>query len=278
LIAVALLVGAPSSDFAQTPAQCRPTAHRGPFRDFDGLIYTNKPNLSSNDIEPIHIVDRGIWPNEADHRGPPDRALVRRYLASLPPDNAPVVLDFEEFDPAGPDARVASTAIGRLNQIRAAFVAAGSRRPFGFYSTIPARDYWRAVEGPNSARYRAWQRENDRLAPLERNVDMIFPSLYTFYSDQAGWAAYAAAQVCEARRLSSKPVYVFLWPEYHPSSRNAGESVSPEFWRLQLETAHRYADGIVLWGGYNLAERRSRTWDANAPWWRETQRFMRSLD
>src|SRR6185503_2313905 len=96
VIAVALLVGAPTSDYAQPPAQCSPGAHRGPFRVFDGMIHANKPSLASAGLEPIHIIDRGLWPNDADRRAPPDPALVRRYLASLPADNAPIVLDFEE--------------------------------------------------------------------------------------------------------------------------------------------------------------------------------------
>jgi hypothetical protein len=103
--------------------------------------------------------------------------------------------------------------------------------------------------GPRLTTLPRVQQDNNRAASLARGVDMVFPSLYTFYPDQAGWLSFAAAQVCEARRLSSGPVYVFLWPEYHPGSSSGGEAISPDYWRFQLETARRLADGIVIWGG-----------------------------
>jgi len=58
------------------------------------------------------------------------------------------------------------------------------------------------------------------------------------------------------------------------SAREAGQFLPASFWRLQLEIARRYADGVVIWGGYNLQARGPRTWDANAPWWRETLAFL----
>jgi hypothetical protein len=203
--------------------------------------------------------------------------LLRRTLASLPNDGAPVVIDVENFDPAGPDARASAAAIRRLIEVQAAFRTAAPGRRFGYYSLLPGRDYWRALRGAGTAEYRAWQREDDRLAPLEQRVDLLFPSLYAFYDDPSGWATYARAQICEARRISSKPVYVFLWFEFHPSSRGPGIFVPPRYWRMQLDTARRYADGVVIWGGYNLAASRPRTWDANAPWWRETLAFLAEL-
>jgi hypothetical protein len=202
---------------------------------------------------------------------------VAQYLARLPADGAPLVLDFEDVDANATDPAAAARGIGWLAEIRAAFAAAGPRRPIGYYGALPGRDYWRAIRGPGTAEYRAWQRENDRLAPLERGVDLLFPSVYAFYDDPQGWVTYATAQICEARRISSKPVYVFLWFEYHPGTRPAGEFIPAAFWRLQLETVRRLADGVVIWGGYDQVALRARPWDPSAPWWRETLRFMSEL-
>ncbi len=256
------------------PTACAPRAANAPFHVFNGMSFAGQPDLSRYGFEPVHIIDRGVWRNENDHRGPPDPALVRRVLGRLPNDGGPVVIDFEDIDPAGSNAQATAVAVRRLIEVENAFRAAAPDRRFGFYSTLPGRDYWRTVGGPGTAGYRAWQTENDRLAPLERNTDLVFPSLYTFYPNPDGWQAYARAQICEARRLSSKPVYVFLWFEYHPSAREAGQFLPASFWRLQLEIARRYADGVVIWGGYNLQARGPRTWDANAPWWRETLAFL----
>jgi hypothetical protein len=94
--------------------------------------------------------------------------------------------------------------------------------------------------------------------------------LYTFYEDRDGWVKYAVAQISEARRYGgNKPVYVFLWPQYHEPP-NA--YLPTDFWRLELETAKQYADGVVIWGG-SLHE----TWDNSAPWWIETKKFIDTL-
>lgn len=273
--AFALLLGLSAPALAQAGRSCAPPANRAPFRVFDGLIFYGKPDLSRYGIEPIHIADRGFWPNnDADRNVPVDPARVRRYLENLPDDGAPVVIDIEDWDPGVADPRASADAIARLTAIHRVFADAGSNRAFGYYSMIPGRDYWRAIRGPGSPEYRAWQRENDRLGPLERRMDIIFPSIYAFYDDQEGWLTYATAQICEARRLSSKPVYVFLWFEYHPGSRPPGQFIPGDFWRLQLETARRLADGVILWGGYDQIALDRRTWDPQAPWWQETVRFL----
>lgn len=254
-------------------AGCPRTVER-PFRVYDGLLLTGKPDLSAQGMAPIHIVDRGIWRNAADRQSAPDPALIRRYVDSLPNDGAPIVLDFESYRLSGTD-REAAFALGQLQRIATMFRTAAPGRSLGFYETLPIRDYWRAIRPPSAPEYRAWQRENNRLAPLERNVDLLFPSLYTFYPDSEAWVAYASAQICEARRLSSKPVILFLWPQYHDSVARRGEYIDARYWRLQLETAFRLADGVVIWGGFDPNTSAIHRWDPQAPWWLETQRFLR---
>ena len=252
-------------------AGCPRTVNR-PFRVFDGLLLTGRPDLSALGMEPVHIVDRGIWRDAANRLSPPDPALIRRYIESLPDDGAPIVLDFENYRLSGAD-QEAAFALGQLRRIATMFRAAAPRRNLGFYDALPIRDYWRAIRPPSAPEYRAWQRESDRLAPLTRNVDMLFPSVYTFYPDSEGWVAYASAQICEARRLSSKPVYLFLWPQYHNSAE--GEYIDGRYWRLQLETAYRLADGVVIWGGLDIRTNAFHRWDPQQPWWQETERFLR---
>jgi hypothetical protein len=272
--AAAALIGLGSPSNQDIQAACAPRPAGAPFRVFNGMFFAGQPDLRRYGMEPIHIIDRGIWRNEADRRGPPDPAILRQTLARLPDDGAPVVINVENFDPGVADPQASAAALRRLIQIHDAFRAAAPRRALGHYSMLPGRDYWRAVRGPGSPPYRAWQRENDRLRSLEQRVDLIFPSLYAFYNDPASWETFAEAQICEARRLSRKPVYVFLWFEYHPSEQGTGRFIPPDYWRRQLETARRYADGVVIWGGYDIANSRLRTWDPRAPWWRETEAFL----
>jgi hypothetical protein len=75
--------------------------------------------------------------------------------------------------------------------------------------------------------------------------------------------------------MSTKPVYVFLWPEYHDSNAALrGTQIDAKYWRTQLETARKFADGIVIWGGYDLLKNRPRKWNEEDAWWKETRNFL----
>ena len=112
------------------------------------------------------------------------------------------------------------------------------------------------------------------MASLQGSVDMLFPPAYTNDRDRQAWVSSTEQHICEARRLSSKPVYVFLWPEYHEGSRYRGEYLTGDYWRLQLETAYRLADGVVIFGGYDVQANRPRRWDPRAPWYPVTLEFI----
>lgn len=247
------------------------------FLIFDGTLYRNKPDLSKHGIKPIVIIDRGIWPLGGDKDAAPDPVLVKIVVDKLEHSAAPIVLDFESYPLTGSEETVKSS-MSMMTSIIVAFKGAAPHRRFGFYGTLPLRDYWRATAGTGTSKYIQWQAENDKLHTLEQHVDALFPSLYTFYEDEAGWIKYATAQICEARRLSQKPVYVFLWPEYHDSNRKLGGTpVDPKFWEVQLETVSNLADGVVIWGGWDYAKSYPVEWDENAGWWQKTKQFARRL-
>lgn len=262
------------SAFTAVHAQSCPRPAQRAFRIFDATAYIGKPDLSRYGIEPIHLIDRGLWPEGAGRSGPPDPALVRRYVESLPRDNAPIVLDLEHYDLTGTD-EAAQVALTDLTRLAAAFRAIAPDRRIGYYGIIPIPDRNRALAGVGSAPHRAWQRDNDRLARLQASVDMLLPSAYTDDRDQNAWVVSTASQICEARRLSSKPVYVFLWPEFHESSRWRGQYLDAAFWRLQLETAYRLADGVVIFGGYDIQADDPRPWNPQATWYAPTLAFIR---
>jgi AcrR family transcriptional regulator len=135
-------------------------------------------------------------------------------------------------------------------------------------------EYWRPINGLEHGGAAEWRADNRRLAPIAAAVDVNMPSLYAYYDDRDGWVRQAKALVCEARRYSDKPVIAFIWPEFHPSSKPSGTAIPGDYWRLQLETLADIADGVVIWGGYDLARERAEPWDANAPWWHETLDFL----
>lgn len=252
-------------------AKC-PLKPPGPFRVYQALLYDGMPDLRRHGIAPIHVVDRDFWNGDASSHVP-DPRKIRAVAAALPNDGAPIVLDIETLDLHRNNPAMASN-VRLLASIAASFKAAAPHRAIGYYGLFPLADYWRAIDVAKGGVV-DWQRDNDAAAVIGRTIDVTFPSLYTHYRDQAGWVRQARAMVCEARRISGKPVYAFIWPEFHDSSRDAGKDVPGDFWRLQLSTLHDIADGIVIWGGYDLQRNRSRPWDENAGWWRVTMNEMR---
>lgn len=252
-------------------AGCATAAPRRDFAVYDGLqSYLDKPSLAPFGIRPIHWGDPMLGTPAADARDFPDKGVVQAYARSLPGGDIPIVLDIEQFPVIGPGAEM---SVRRLVEVMVAFRRVLRGRSLGYYAVLPQADYWRAIAPSFSAEHRAWQRENDLLAAVEKRVDALYPSIYTFYPDRDGWVRYARAQVAEARRVSDKPVRAFLWPEYHSSGPVQG-FLPADYWRLQLETLREIADGIVLFGGWDERARARRPWDANAPWWQELRAFM----
>lgn len=238
------------------------------FRVFQALIHSNQPDWRRYGIETAHVIDRGIWRDEKNWRDA-DPNKIRAVVKALPADGGPVVIDIENLD-----LHRANTAMGanvrELDRIAGWFKTAAEGRPIGYYGLAPLGDYWRAIDYPPGGTI-DWQQDNDSAASINRNADYIFPSLYTHYRDEAGWIRQAKAMVCEARRISGKPVYPFIWPEFHPGTTNEGLEVPAEFWRLQLQTLREVADGVVIWGGYDLQKNKQRQWNENSDWWRVTR-------
>jgi hypothetical protein len=107
---------------------------------------------------------------------------------------------------------------------------------------------------------------------LAGHVDAFFTAMYTFDDDRARWEKRAQSARDEARGLDPrKPIYFYLWPQYHVGSARALRYVDGEFWKFQLETARKYSNGIVLWGSNTYV------WNVKSGWWEATREFAKSL-
>jgi len=192
------------------------------------------PRIFKNKLPDLHVLDIEHWPKKVSKDGPKN---VEETITKLE-----TILDiFRESTPS---------------------------IPHGLYGLLPTRNYWTPVRGKR-AEVEEWQEDNIFLSPLGNHVDVICPSLYTFYDEPENWVTYAKANIDEARRYN-KPVVPFIWPQYHVSNKSLkGTLVSRPFWRTQLETMHANADGVVIWGGFR------EEWDANAPWFEETVSFIK---
>lgn len=242
------------------------------FVVFDSTWHKGKPDLSQFGLRPITLIGGQLWEKGADRAHLPDKNKVLALAEQAMASGGVAVLDIEHWPVRG-DPAVVADSLAKYSTVLEWFHGTFPGLQVGYYGVPPIRDYWRALKGPGSKEYLAWQAENDGLRSLAHDVDVLFPSLYTFYPHREGWVQYATAQIREARRYGQgRPVYVFLWPAYHDSSRLlANKNIEPDFWKLQLETARTHADGIVIWGGGGSS------WDEQAPWWKTTKEFMAAL-
>lgn len=236
-----------------------------PFRVFDGMNFAAKPDLRALGLLPIEIVyEASLFDPKSGPDGEVSPERLRAVGSRTAKSEIPVVLDVERW--AGlPDARNRyATLIARVRRLN-------PERTFGYYAVVPKQDYWRANSTVGGREFEQWKKENDAMQVVADSVDVVYPSLYTFYDDPLAWVHYATANLREARRIArGKPVIAFLWPMYHESNEALrGRYLSREYWRIELDTARRYADGIVIWGG-------GSTWNGNAPWWQETLLFLKS--
>jgi hypothetical protein len=234
-----------------------------PFVVFDATLYKDKPDLRPFRVRPLAI----LYAQE----GLPPESLVRVLADGWKNSSDPVVIDIERWPLKG-DAPTVQATVRQFRSVLAWFKDTAPAVRVGLYGTVPLPDYWRAVRPPGTADYRAWQEENDRLGAIVSDVDALFPSLYTFYPDRRGWVTYAVAQMREAKRLArGKPVYAFLWPQYHESNALLSHRpLDPDYWTLQLKTVYEHADGV--------GERGPEPWKETAPWWQATKRFLSDID
>ena len=269
-----------AASYALAPQSSAAPAHEFPV--FDATVFKQKPDLTHYGLKPVSMVYKpAIWLAGRDGAALPDKDLVSKVAVAASKSTGITVLDIEHWPLTG-DSAVVQDSIGKFETLIRWYKAAAPSGKVGYYGVAPVRDYWDALQPMGSPKYVAWQAANDRVASIARLEDILFPSVYTFYEDQAGWAKYAVGQIQEARRIGGgKPVYVFLWMQYHSSNKKAAWTyLAPDYWRMELETARKYADGVVIWGGYSEAEVASkvvtvlRPWDDNAPWWLETKKFL----
>jgi hypothetical protein len=262
-----------SLNWISARGQAASTQHQFPV--FDATSFAQKPDLTEYGLQRLPVVYPAyMWDSKEQsvQTNLPDRNRVKAFALLAAQSSNILVIDIEQWPLVGDPVTVAAS-IMKLQTVIQWFKSPVPSIKVGFYGFPPLRDHWDSTQGEDTPRYKSWQTRNDGLAPIAQLADVLFPSFYTFYEDRGGWSKYAIAEIGEARRYSGgKPVYVFLWPQYEASGKLANTFLPADFWRTQLETASKYAGGIVIWC---CSDR--QTWDDRAPWWLETQRFIKQI-
>ena len=264
-LALALCIAAGSCIAGATAA---PPAQTQSFKVFDGLLYVGKPDLGALGMLQIRGINPPATANQASDGV--DDAKVRSTLEDLRGYSGAVYLDYEMWPTFHAPASEVSESTHKLQRVLQIAHEVIPHAAIGYYNVIPCWDYWGLVKN-DSAKIMQWKACNARMTELAQRVDIVMPSLYTFYNDPQGWDIYAAA-LLQAAHQYGKPVYAFLWPEFHVSNRFLKDhNIPANFWRHELEFCKARADGIVIWGGYQ------KPWDEQAAWWSETKAFLAAL-
>ena len=228
------------------------------FPIYDNMSYIGKPDTKKYGLIPSNIIDEGqIWPHGQNYGVLPSRSAFDAIVAAHMSNPGPIVLDIEKLPLKGsPD-----TLRQHLHVLAtlADWTRAEARgKTVGYYG------YNTLTGVPPANRSNAQE--------LARHVDAFFPSMYTFDDNQAAWAMRAASEAAEDRALAAgKPVYFYLWPQYHDGTPKQFQYVNTAYWKFQLSTAYRDADGIVLWGSSRFP------WDETSGWWAATLEFLQQV-
>jgi hypothetical protein len=233
-------------------------ADNAPFALYDNMYYKGKPNTTADGFVVSNILyEAVIWPHKVNYGTLPDRSAYEAMVRAHSANPGPLVIDIEELPLSG------SPDLARQHQQTLATLAdwahaAAPGKIIGYY-------------GSNTL---------TRVAPayvpyakeLAKHVDAFFPPAYTFDDDRAKWQQRAQDAAAEAHALDpAKPVYFYLWPQYHDKTPKQFQFVDAAYWSFQLDSASRLSNGIVIWSPGKF------DWNDSTGWWSATQRFARSL-
>lgn len=231
--------------------------------------FEDKPDLVNLGIEPLRLIYAGAFWDKGQPMDEPLENKVRQVARTTRPGEL-VCIDIEHWPFLDRDKKFDEKTIDKYIKVAQWFRKENPTVRLGFYALPPVRNYHAVIWNTDGKEMPQWQAQNKQLDRLAKHVDVLFPSLYTFEDDADRWVRYAKWNIAEARRYG-KPVYPFLMPRFHPSAHRVKDKyIGADFWKTQLDTCRKFADGVVIWSG-------DKKWDASVPWWGPTQQFAKDL-
>jgi len=243
---------------------------------FQSFLYADRPVMTDLRIYPLRVLYAWeFYPGRAITELLPSEQDVRALARTLGHSGIGYAcVNLEHWPVTGMDEIVAAS-VANYVQVLEWLRSEVPHLRLGVYGRTVLRDWYRPVYNDRvSPTYLAWQNENARLQDIVTASDFLAPSLYTLYreADLPGeWKRFAEDTLHQCRRWGQgKPVYPFLWPQYHPAGKPVEIRktwITGSDWRPQLELIHDIADGMVLWGIDD-------PWDESSGWWGETKDFL----
>lgn len=270
------------------------TEDETPFRVFNAMLYSNMPATGDR---PAVVYEHAYYPGGQQQTDGRPTAFGIQYGAQvardqyhhpvIPATDELVIVDVERWH-VWP---WVSGQAHRENVEKYNYVMEQTRLALGqpacLYSIAPNAGILHANWSVTDPQIRSdWTTHSDITSEvLLSNIDAFCPALYTYYGGDtpqalaqaiAQWQVYARETIAEARRMDAdKPVYVFLWPQYHSGGiYDDFRYLEDDYWRAQLELVKELADGVILWGGWNFNTNRQQAFNANASWWRIYQEVI----
>lgn len=251
----------------------------GNFKVFDGTYFRPVPwalnNYGLKDIEMLYPPT--MWgESTAELEGTthmPDKERVTRAVQDASSKGITnLCINIEHWPLEGSDSEIESS-IDRFIKLINWIKEVDPDMQVGFYGVPPIRKFGMSTKDKDSATYQEWVDMNLKLQRLANNVDAFYPSLYTYNDDREKWVTEAIAQTDVLEQLApGKPVYFFMWPEYHPYlDEFAGKLLETNYWKVQQKTARKFANGYVVWTPSRME------WNNDYSWWVATRRFMVNL-
>ena len=250
-------------------------ANAADFVARDATRFKENPDLAPYGLKDIVVAyESSLWPAGASKTNPDLNHIRNVYIPKIKGKNPDaVIIDIEHYKFTSTMTAAEWTAnINKLKSVVGVFRQQMPGVKIGYYLIMPERNWLAPCGDPKkvASRTASWHQRNLKFQPLADVVDIIVPSLYTFYLDSASvacWPKYAQANIAEARTFN-KPVWVFLWPKLHTDNT---KWLPRSLWRTELETVYAHADGMAIWSMASSPD----TWSWTAPWWVETADFLK---
>jgi hypothetical protein len=243
-----------------------------PFSIYNAMQYQSMPDLTTQGLRAINLINETSLFTSKTDLSPDSEKIENLAIQSTNQQGVPIVFDIEDWSYANSSL---PTTIDWFLDVIGVFKQYNTSQ-MGFYGVVPNDAYnWENIEPIGGSNYVKWQQLNTNLSPIADQIDLFFPSFYTDDNDTVSWNEFVTATLGELKKYNiNKPVYAFLWPQYHDGTPDQYQFLDTNVWKYELETLYPLVDGIVIWSSSKILPGVSSTWDDSWPWWIVTQEFI----